>query len=210
MSDPISGTPTTPPAPAVTPAPAPVLIEDGDEIREAPADARGYVEAIKKERAARREVTKRLNALEAQHAETAKAAAEAATLRQRLAEIEPHATAWQAHTAAEAKRIADANAARIATLTDAQRAVLEGLDAAKVAALLDAWAPAGAHTAADPAGAHTPKAVAYPAGGAAPTGVPSADELTPAERAWVESDRPDLRVANAAAVKAMFKKFGPK
>lgn len=210
MSDPISGTPTTPPAPAVTPAPAPVLIEDGDEIREIPSDSRAMLTELQRARAARNELKKQLNALTAQHAETAKAAAEAEALRKRLAEIEPHATAWQAHTAAEAKRIADANAARIATLTDAQRAVLEGLDAAKVAALLDAWAPAGVHTAADPASAHTPKPPAYPAGGAAPTGVPSADELTPAERAWVESDRPDLRGVTAAAVKAMFKKFGPK
>ena len=129
MSDPISGTPTTPPAPAVTPAPAPVLIEDGDEIREIPSDSRAMLTELQRARAARNELKKQLNALTAQHAETAKAAAEAEALRKRLAEIEPHATAWQAHTAAEAKRIADANAARIATLTDAQRAVLEGLDA---------------------------------------------------------------------------------
>lgn len=203
MSDPVIGTPTTPPTPAAVPASPQYLIEDGDEIREAPSDARGYVESLRKERAAKRDLSKRLAALETQLAEVGKSAAEAEALRKRIAEIEPHATAWQAHAAAEAKRIADANAARLATLTDAQRAVLDGLDAAKVAALLDAWAPA--------AGSATPaKPATYPAGGAAPSGVPSQDELTPAERAWVESERPDLRGVAAAAVKAMFKRFGPK
>lgn len=210
MSDPVIGTPTTPPTPAAVPAPPQYLIEDGDEIREAPSDARGYVESLRKERAAKRDLSKRLAALETQLADLGKSAAEAETLRKRIAEIEPHATAWQAHTAAEAKRIADANAARLATLTDAQRAVLDGLDAAKVAALLDAWAPATTQSAGVQPGSPVPKPATYPAGGAAPSGVPSPDELTPAERAWVETERPDLRGVAAAAVKAMFKRFGPK
>jgi len=201
MDTPLSDTPAIPSAPAPS-----VIYEDGDDIREAPADQRGYIESLKKERAVKRELAGKVRALEAQLAEASKGSAEAQALKARLAELEPHATAWQAHAAAEAKRAEEANAARIAGLTDAQREAIQGLDPARVAKMLDAWAPTPGTPAAQPA----PVKPTYPAGGAAPSGVPSGEELTPAERAWVESSRPDLRDVAPAAVKKMFKQFGPK
>jgi len=202
METPLSDTTTIPSTPA-----QPLVYEDDGDIRELPTDAKGILDTLKKERSAKRELSGRVKALEAQLTEAAKGSAEAVTLRARLAELEPHATAWQAHTAAEVKRAEEANAARIAGLTDAQRGALEGLSPTQVAKLLDVMAPAGNAPATQPAPV---KPATYPAGGAAPSGLPSGEELTPAERAWVESERPDLRTVAPASVKKMYKQFGPK
>jgi len=100
------------------------------------------------------------------------------------------------------------NARRIESLPEHARGIISALPPTStevdIARALDALAPILAAVAA-PAAA--PAAPVYPTGVQSPAGVPSPDELTPDERAWVESVRPDLRGVSPAAVRKMFNVF---
>jgi len=116
--------------------------------------------------------------------------------------LKPAAERWREHERAQSDKLKEANAVAIAALTPEQRAAFEGITdeptIARMLTLVKAQAAASA-----PA--------SYPAGGAAPvSGGGAGADLTPAEEAWVRSERKDLAGLEVSTIKAMFKKFGPK
>lgn len=189
--------------------PGQIAIPDGDGERIIPAT----VEAM------RNELT-RLRSLNRQHAQGLREAATARDLAlARVKELEPAASEvdrlkpiadrWHEHERTQNDKLKEANAAAIATLTPEQRAAFDGVTdeptIARMLTLVKAPTPAAPATPAAPP--------SYPAGGAAPvTGSGAGAELTPAEEAWVRSERKDLLTAGveASTIKAMYKKFGPK
>lgn len=131
-------------------------------------------------------------------------------LAARVAELEPVATAHQGLTAqhtALVEQLRAVNVARIEKLPETHRAVLAAMPAgateADIARTIDALAGIVI-----PTGQAAP-VVPYPAGVQSPAGTPAPDELTPAERTWVETERPNLRGASAATIRAIFNKHGP-
>lgn len=123
--------------------------------------------------------------------------------------LKPIADRWHEHERVQNDKLKEANIAALAALTPEQRAAFDGVtDEAMISrmlALVKTPTPAAPATPAAPP--------SYPAGGAAPvTGSGAGAELTPAEEAWVRSERKDLLTAGveASTIKAMYKKFGPK
>lgn len=191
--------------------PGQIAIPDGDGERIIPAT----VEAM------RNELT-RLRGLNRQHAQGLREAATARDLAlARVKELEPVASEvdrlkpiaerWHEHERIQTDALKHANAEKIKTLTPEQAKAFEGItDEALISRMLALVAPPPATPATPATPAATPS---YPAGGAAPvTGSGAGAELTPAEEAWVRSERKDLLTAGveASTIKAMFKKFGPK
>lgn len=137
------------------------------------------------------------------------------TAATQLAELQGKAKSWDDHRAAAERARDEANAARLAALSEATRATITalGLDGEKLSGLLAAMPapaadPAPAPAVPPPATPEPVKAPVIPAGGQVPTPAPSAD-LAPEIRAWVETRRRDLIGVGKAAVEAAYKSFGP-
>jgi len=131
-------------------------------------------------------------------------------LAARLAEVEPIVAAHQGLAEQHAAVVAEikaTNERRLAALPEAHRAVIaalpKGASEIEIARTIDALA-----SIVQPTGQAAPVAP-YPAGVQSPAGTPAPDELTPAERTWVETERRTLIGASAATIRAIFNKHGP-
>jgi hypothetical protein len=197
--------PVIPSANPVDPGqPAQIVVLEGDEERIIDRDVRGLGEEVKRLRGERRALNARATQTTAERDALAK---ENAALTQRIADAEAlkaDAEAWREHKRAENDKLKEANAAAIASLTPEQRAAFDGItDEPTIARMLTLVKAQAA--------APTPAPATYPAGGAAPvSGGGAGADLTPAEEAWVRSERKDLAGLEVSTIKAMFKKFGPK
>ena len=182
--------------------PGQIAIPDGDGERLIPAS----VEALRAE-LTRVRGNNNANAKAAREAAAREAAAlarvkELEPYAEEVAKLKPIAERWHEHERVQNDKLKEANAAAIAALTPEQRAAFDGITdeptIARMLTLVKAQAAA-------------PAPASYPAGGAAPvSGGGAGADLTPAEEAWVRSERKDLAGLEVSTIKAMFKKFGPK
>jgi hypothetical protein len=140
----------------------------------------------------------------------AEAQAKAAALEKERDEYRSGHEAWSKHSAAEKARTAEALSKRIASLPDDMRAEIEsdiadGMSEAQILRGLDRAERLSKLTA--PAVEEKPT---HPIGGRSAGGAPAADELTPEIKAWVETQRPDLRGVSPDVVRKMHQKLVPK
>lgn len=141
---------------------------------------------------------------EMQRERKARQAAEA-----RLAELEPIAKAHEGLTASHTELIGQlraVNAGRIDRLPDTHKAVIAALPASSTEADIARAIDALSGIVAPPSPGGVPP-VQYPAGVQSPANAAAPDELTPAERSWVETARPDLAAVAPATVRKMFNAF---
>jgi len=180
----------------VDPKTGSLLIDDEEGQREIPLDVRGLRAELNRQRKISQE---RKNLIAEQNAKLADLGAKASqvdTIQTELATAKELAAKWQEYTAAEATRIAEANAARIAALPEAAKAAFEGVtDPALVSKMLDLVA------------ATTPKepeAPPIPIGGIATKQNPSGSTLTQEEKAFRDT-QPLLATATDAKIRELMK-----
>lgn len=170
---------------------APPASTQDDAGEAAGRDVEGLVKALTAERARRQ-------AAEAGHQTVA---SELDALRAQHAEATSKLETFQAQEAKRIEAIAEANAARIATLPDADKAVVDALPE---------LAPEALAAVLDKIAARAPEPVKPPKGAPSHTGGGGgADELSDAERAWLERNRSDMLTSSVRVQRAFLKKFGP-
>lgn len=185
-------------------------MEDGEE-RIIPHDAPAILNELRRTREISRTRGGQIKSLQAERDALAARVAALEPVAAEVDKLKPIAERWHEHERIQTDTLKQANAEKIKALTPEQMKAFEGItDEALISRMLALVAPPPA-TPATPATPAAPPS--YPAGGAAPvTGSGAGAELTPAEEAWVRSERKDLLTAGveASTIKAMFKKFGPK